>query len=95
MVYGYKVKRIIGIGDKKNTKSQINQQVTKNIKELKIRNRNKNLLEALPDGIGLVEVLGFFKSISASIILLRSMPIVLADTAAIKIRIMSFIMISS
>tara|TARA_B100001142_G_scaffold58712_1_gene57493 strand:- start:1972 stop:2256 length:285 start_codon:yes stop_codon:yes gene_type:complete len=94
-VYGYKVKRIIGIGDKKNTKSQINQQVTKNIKELKIRNRNKNLLEALPDGIGLVEVLGFFKSISASIILLRSMPIVLADTAAIKIRIMSFIMISS
>lgn len=95
MVYGYKVKRIIGIGDKKNTKSQINQQVIKNIKELKIRNRNKNLLEALPDGIGLVEVLGFFKSISASIILLRSMPIVLADTAAIKIRIMSFIMISS
>lgn len=95
MVYGYKVKRIIGIGDKKNTKSQINQQVIKNIEELKIRNRNKNLLEALPEGIGLVEVLGFFKSISASIILLRSMPIVLADTAAIKIRIMSFIMISS
>jgi len=95
LVYGYKVKRIIGIGDKKNTKSQINQQVIKNIKELKIRNRNKNLLEALPEGIGLVEVLGFFKSISASIILLRSMPIVLADTAAIKIRIMSFIMISS
>ena len=95
MVYGYKVKRIIGIGDKKNIKSQINQQVIKNIEELKIRNRNKNLLEALPEGIGLVEVLGFFKSISASIILLRSMPIVLADTAAIKIRIMSFIMISS
>ena len=95
MVYGYKVKRIIGIGDKKNTKSQINQQVIKNIKELKIRNRNKNLLEALPDGIGLVEVLGFLKSISASIILLRIMPIVLADTAAIKIKIMSFIMISS
>ena len=67
MVYGYKVKRIIGIGDKKNTKSQINQQVIKNIEELKIRNRNKNLLEALPEGIGLVEVLGFFKSISASL----------------------------
>ena len=95
MVYGYKVKRIIGIGDKKNIKSQINQQVIKNIEELKIRNRNKNLLEALPEGIGLVEVLGFFKSISASIILLRSIPIVLADTAAIKIRIMSFVMTSS
>ena len=95
MVYGYKVKSIIGIGDKKNTKSQINQQVIKNIKELKIRNRNENLLEALPDGIGLVEVLGFLKSISASIILLRIMPVALADTAAIKIKIMSFIMISS
>jgi hypothetical protein len=59
-VYGYIAKRIIGIGERKKTKSQMNEHVRKKIKELNRRNKNKNLLEALPDGIGLVAVLGFF-----------------------------------
>jgi hypothetical protein len=45
-----------------------------------------NLLEILPAGIGLFEVRGFRESKSESIILLRIIPIVLADTAATKIR---------
>ena len=53
-----------------------------NIKKDKIKKLIKNLLEVLPDGIGLDKVLGFFLSISLSVYLLKINAIFLAPKLA-------------
>ena len=85
----------MGIGDNKKTNQHRNQHEIKYMQTLRIRNKTRKFLDALPEGIGRLEVLGFFKSIFASITLFSSIPIVLADIAASKTRTISFVTILS
>ncbi len=74
------------MGARIKTRSHINQEEMKKIARLVPKKlRTKRLLIFLA-GMGLLEVLGFCKSISESIILLRIIPIVLAETAQHKIK---------